>query len=335
MRALVWHGPNELAVEDKELPTPGEGEALVRVSAAGICGSDVHGYTGASGRRSAGMVMGHEFAGVAEAGADGLEGRRVAVNPLFGDGTCELCRAGLNNLCEARRSIGVNMGSAGAFAEYVAAPVGNLVPLASEITDAEGALAEPLAVAVRAVNLSRLREGEPTLVLGGGTIGLCVLLVLRSRNIGPVYLTDTLAHRLDVARSLGAEALAADGDAVARVRERTGGVGVRASLDAVGIAPTIRQALEATRRGGEVVLIGLAKPGVELALYELVPQERVLRGSYAYTSEEYREAVRLINERVVDVRPLVERTVSLDEAPNAFADLASGRDESVKVVVQL
>jgi L-iditol 2-dehydrogenase len=327
-----------MALGEIDTPRPSPSEALVKVRAVGICGSDIHGYSGVSGRRGPGMVMGHELAGTVERAADSAAdsaGTRVAVNPMVSDGTCAYCRAGLQNLCPERKVLGVNMGTAGGFAEYVAIPAENLVPLDPEITDAEGSMAEPLAVALRAVNLSGLQEGEPTLILGGGTIGLCVLLVCRSRGIAPVFLSDRIPHRLDAARSLGAEAVNADeADIVDRVLEATGGLGVSCSLDAVGIGPTIAQALRATRRGGRVVLVGLAKPEVDLALYELVPQERIVQGSYAYTPDEYRGAVRLINERIVDVRPLLERTVPLEDAPQAFEDLATGKDPSVKVIVE-
>src|SRR3954467_8701869 len=150
MRALVYYGPHEMRLEEIPAPTPGPGEALVQVKAAGICGSDIHGYTGASGRRTAGMVMGHELAGVVTElgpGAEGVEvGARVAVNPLLYCGEGPACRAGNEQLCRKRRSIGVNMGLLGGFADFVTAPVRNLAPLADQISFAEGSMAEPLAV---------------------------------------------------------------------------------------------------------------------------------------------------------------------------------------------
>jgi L-iditol 2-dehydrogenase len=337
MRALVWHGPHDLRLEEVAEPRTESGEALVKVSAVGICGSDIHGYSGASGRRAPGTVMGHELSGTIER-ADGpgapAAGRRVAVNPLTTDGDCPYCRQGLPHLCPNRRVLGVNMGSEGGFADYVAVPTENLVPLAEGVSDEEGAMAEPLAVAVRAVDLSGLQAGEPALILGAGTIGLCVLLVCRSRGVDPVFITDRVPHRLEVAKTLGGEALDAEEDVTGRVLDATDGLGTSCNLDAVGIGPTIKQGLQATRRGGKLVLVGLANPQVDLALYELVPQERVIVGSYAYTPSEYRESVRLINERVVDVRPLIERTVPLEEAPDAFEALATGRDPSVKVMVE-
>ena len=339
MRALVWHGPHDMNLEEIETPQPEQGDALVRVSAVGICGSDLHGYTGASGRRTPGTVMGHELSGVVEqlegeTPAPSMQGQRVAVNPMKTCGTCAYCVAGLEQICPNRLVLGVNMGAQGAFSDYVVVPAANAVPLADETSDAEGAMAEPLAVALRAVNLSELQEGQPALVVGGGTIGLCIVLALRSRGVGPIFVTDRIQHRLDVARTIGAEPLSAEDDVTGRILAVTNDLGVTSTLDAVGIGPTIKQALQCTRRGGTLVLVGLANPSVDLALYELVPQERVIKGSYAYSPDEYREAVRLINERVVDVRPLLEGTVSLENATSAFEALSSGKDESVKVIVE-
>jgi len=339
MRALVWNGPHDMTLEEIETPQPEPGDVLVRVAAVGICGSDLHGYTGVSGRRTPGTVMGHELTGVVERLEEGNDpsvapGQRVAVNPMKTCGICAYCKAGLEQLCPNRLVLGVNMGAAGAFSDYVTVPAANAVPIADDTSNAEGAMAEPLAVALRAVNLSGLQAGQPALVLGGGTIGLCILLVLRSRGVGPVFLTDRIQHRLDVASAIGAEALIAEDDVTGRIMAATNDLGVTSSLDAVGIGPTIKQALQCTQRGGTLVLVGLANPSVDLALYELVPQERVIKGSYAYSPEEYREAVQLINERVVDVRPLLEGTVSLDVAAAAFEALSSGKDESVKVIVE-
>ncbi len=339
MRALVWNGPNDMVVEEIERPSPGPGDVLVRISKVGICGSDVHGFSGATGRRTPGMVMGHEFAGVVEelgpgAGGEVRAGDRVAANPMATCGECEYCRSGLESICPDRRVLGVNMGKAGAFSEYVTVPVGNVVRLADSTTDEEGAMIEPLAVGLRAVNLSGLRDGEPTFLLGAGTIGLCILLVCRSRGIGPVYVTDLVRHRLELASALGGHVLPVEDHPLVRVQEATGG-GVPASLDAVGVSATIRQALEATRRGGRIVIVGLGAPTVDLGLYDLVPQERTIVGSYAYSNAEYREAARLVNERVMDVRPLVERTVSFEDTPRAFLSLSSGEDQSVKVMIEV
>ena len=338
MQAIVWHGPNTLKLVEMARPTPGPGQALIRTAAVGVCGSDIHGYTGESGRRTPGMVMGHEIAGVVEALGGGSDdaavGDRVAVNPLSGCGECEYCLRGDEHICPRRTALGVTPDAPGGFAEYVVAPTRNLAPLPEGVSFFEGAMAEPFAVALHAAALSGLKSGDSTVIVGGGAIGLCLLLACQARGIGPVFLTEMLPHRLELAASLGAEALPADEDPVSRVLEATGGMGVPASLEAVGIGPTVRTALQVVRPGGRAVLVGLANPTLELSLYDLVPRERALLGSYAYTPEEYREAVQLIASSAVDVRPLVERAVPLAETDAAFRDLASGVDHSVKVMIE-
>ncbi|MDQ2807447.1 MAG: alcohol dehydrogenase catalytic domain-containing protein, partial [Chloroflexota bacterium] len=158
MQALIWQGPHDMVVADLERPVPGPGEVLIAVRAAGICGSDIHGYTGASGRRAPGMVMGHEFAGEVVAHGPGVDGpalgTRVAVNPLLYCGECLDCQAGQEQLCRRRTSIGVNLGQRGGFAEWVAVPARNAIPLADGVRFAAGTLAEPLAVGLRATTVA-------------------------------------------------------------------------------------------------------------------------------------------------------------------------------------
>lgn len=321
-------------------PAPGPGEVLIAVRAVGICGSDIHGYAGTSGRRTPGMVMGHEFAGVVAAHGPGVSspplGTRVAVNPLLTCGECLDCRAGHEQLCRTRRTIGVNTGTNGAFSEYVTAPAHNAIPLAAEISFAEGTMAEPLAVGLRAAAVAEPNPGEPLLVLGGGTIGLCTLLAAQERRVDPVYVTDVAAHKLEMIARLGGhplDSLSADLPAVARTL--TGGRGFARIIDAVAVTGTIRQALPILAPGGVLALVGLATPIVEIGLYDLVPQERVIKSAYAYTADEYRHAVELLNTRQVNVRPLVEARCSLAQAPAMFEAMAQGQIEAVKVVVEV
>lgn len=340
MQALLYHGPHTMTVEEIEHPAPGPGEVLIAVRAIGICGSDIHGYTGASGRRTAGMVMGHEFAGEVAALGPGVSGpavgTRVAVNPLLTCGECPDCRAGQEQLCRVRRTIGVNTGTRGAFSEFVTAPAQNAIPLADGVSYAAGTLAEPLAVGLRAVAVAAPAAGQPIAVLGGGTIGLCTLLACREAGAGPVYVTDVAAHKRAMIARLGGEPLdAGRADLVAVARGATGGRGFPAIIDAVAVSGTIRQALPALAPAGTLVLVGLATPLIEVGLYDLVPQERMIKSAYAYTVAEYRQAVELLNTGQVDAGPLVEARCPLAEAPAMFARLAAGEVEAVKVVVEI
>jgi L-iditol 2-dehydrogenase len=340
MRALVWHGASSMTIEEVPTPRPGPGEALVQVKAAGICGSDIHGYTGASGRRTPGMVMGHEFSGVVtEVGPevqDVREGQRVAVNPLLSCGECDQCRAGREQTCRKRRSIGVNMGLNGGFSEYVVAPARNLVPLADDISFDEGTMAEPLGVALRAAAVAEPREGEPIAVLGGGTIGLCTLLACKLWGADPVFVTDVALHKLDMISRLGGVPInTREVDFAQLAKDATEGLGFERIIDAVAVSATIEQALPALTPAGVLTLVGLATPRVQFGLYDLVPQERVVKSAYAYSAAEYRQAVELINSRQVDVRPLLEARVPLEQAPDTFQRMARGEVEAVKVVVEI
>ncbi len=212
MRALVYYGPHDMREEQIPTPWPGRDEALVKVVATGICGSDIHGYTGASGRRVAGMVMGHELAGIVQELGTLSEkkpialGTRVAVNPLLYCGECADCQEGNEQLCRNRRTIGVNTGLLGGFADFVVAPTRNLVQLADDISFAEGSMAEPLAVALRATTLAELQPSQPTAILGGGTIGLCCLILCLRLGADPVFVTDVAQHKLDMIALLGGQA---------------------------------------------------------------------------------------------------------------------------------
>jgi len=340
MQALVWNGPHQMEVEEIARPQPGPGEVLIEVKAVGICGSDVHGYTGASGRRAPGMVMGHEFAGIVrELGPDVTEpgvGTRVAVNPLIYCGTCPDCRAGHEELCRHRKSIGVNMGTHGGFAEYVTAPARNAIPMADSVSFAAGSMAEPLAVGLRATNVADPQRGRPLAILGGGTIGLCCLLACRQRGADPIFVTDVAPHKLEMIARLGGQPRdSRQTDLAAQGREVTDDRGFAVIIDAVAVSATIKQALPALAPGGTLMLVGLATPLVEVGLYDLVPQERRITSAYAYNAAEYREAVDLLNRGAVDAGPLIEARCSLAEAPQMFARMGRGEVEAVKVVVEV
>ncbi len=340
MQALIYHGPHSMTLENIDRPAPGPGEVLIAIRATGICGSDIHGYAGTSGRRAPGMVMGHEFAGVVATPGPGVSrpavGTRVAVNPLITCGECVDCQAGHEQLCRTRRTIGVNTGQNGAFSEFVTIPAHNAIPLEDAISFAEATMAEPLAVGLRAAAVAAPDAGQPLLILGGGTIGLCTLLAARQRGADPVYVTDMAAHKLEMIARLGGHPLdSRSANLLAISRQVTGDRGFARIIDAVAVSGTIKQALPALAPGGTLVLVGLAVPIIEIGLYDLVPQERAIKSAYAYTAAEYRHAVELLNTRQVDVRPLVEGRCTLAEAPAMFEQMTQGTVEAVKVVVEV
>src|SRR5512133_3546168 len=241
MKAIVWHGPGRMSIEERPEPNdPDAGELVVRPQAVGICGSEVEGYLGHMGNRTPPLVMGHEFA-------------RVTVNPLAGCGHCRLCAAGQENLCPRRTLIGVHHD--GAFADLVTAPAANVRALPDDVTARVGALVEPLANGVHAVRLGL--AGDPVaraVVLGAGTIGLMTLQAALLSGIEHVSVLEPHAQRRERALALGAHAAFGHRDeALAAVREATDGLGADLVLDAVGAQATRAMALELLRPGAQAV----------------------------------------------------------------------------------
>ena len=336
MKALLYVGPGEMTLVERPDRRPSGDELRVAVRASGICGSDVHGYLGLTGRRQPGTVMGHEAAGeVLEIGqdVDGLAvGDRVALRSILACGSCDLCRRGLPNVCERRRGLGMQFD--GAYAERMVVPAALAVRLPKVVSYEAGALVEPLAVALHAVAITPLEAVDRVAIVGAGPIGLLTLLALRERGIEWVAISDRSAHRLAVATALGAS-LAIDvgrDDPGQVVREATGGRGADVVFEAVGISATVAQSLALARTGGQVTWIGNSAPLVELPMQDMVTRELTLRGSYAFDGE-FEEAIERLAAGRIDVRPLIELTAPLDDGPELFRRLGEGTLDAVKVIL--
>jgi L-iditol 2-dehydrogenase len=336
MKALVFVAPGEMAVMDRPDRHPGRGEVAVAVRASGICGSDVHGYLGFTGRRQPGMVMGHEAAGqVIEAGPDVTRvrvGDRVALRSILSCGSCDPCRRGQPNVCEHRRGLGMQFD--GAYAERMVVPEALTVPLPESLSFDVAALVEPLAVALHAVAITPLDSTDAVVIVGAGPIGLLTLLVLRHHGVRSVAIADRSPHRLAVARALGAD-LAIDvgtTDPVAAVIGANAGRGADVVFEAVGISATVGQSLAVARTGGHVTWIGNSAPTVDLPMQDMVTRELTLRGSYAFAGE-FEDAIDLLATGRFDIRPLIELTASLDDGPDLFRRLGDGSLDAVKVVL--
>jgi L-iditol 2-dehydrogenase len=338
MRALVYEAAWRMPLREVKLPEPGPGEVVVKVAAVGICGSDVHGFTGSTGRRIAPVVMGHEFSGTVAAVGAGVTGHaagdRVVVQPLLTCGTCVNCRAGLPNICLNRRGIGM-MDVDGAYAEAVAVPQQLLYALPEGLSWEQGAMVEPLAVALRAANQTPITLGDTVVVIGAGPIGLLAMLAARLKGAGQVIMTDLSPHRLEMARRLGADLTInpREQDALAVVREQTGGTGAHATIEAVGIGPTVEQSLALVRTGGHVTWIGNSAPRVELNMQEVVTRELTIRGTYGF-AEEFPRAIDTLRSGRIDVTPLIERVAPLEDGPTIVHDLAEGSLDIVKVILK-
>ncbi len=341
MKALLLSEYSRLDVVDVPMPRPGPGDVLVKVQACGICGSDVHGYDGSSGRRIPPLIMGHEASGVvAAAGAnvtDLREGEHVTFDSTVYCGECRYCRRGEVNLCEFREVLGVatpDFRRQGAFAEYVVVPRRIVHPLPDDLAFSDAAMVEPLSVAVHAVKLSEVPANGTALVVGAGMIGLLVLQALREAGCASIIVSDVDETRLQLAKDLGATATinAKSADTVAEVRRHTSDTGVDVALEAVGSTPTIKTAIESVRRGGTVTLIGNIAPSVEIPLQTVVSRQIRLQGTAA-SAGEYPECIDMLARGKVNLKPLISMVAPLDEGAQWFERLHAREANLMKVIL--
>ena len=339
MRALVLSEYKRLEVRDLPEPAIGDGDVLVRVRACGICGSDVHGYDGSSGRRIPPAVMGHEAAGVVERVGGAVTGvsagDRVTFDSTVSCGRCAYCRAGRSNLCDQRKVLGVSCAEyrqAGAFAEFVAVPGHIVYRLPDEVPFEHAAMVEPVSVAVHAVARAPM-PARNAVVVGAGTIGLLVIQALRAAGAERVIAVDVDEGKLALARKLGAEvALNPAGvDVPEQVRRLTEG-GADVALECVGATEPIKTAVACVRKGGSVVLVGNVSPGIQLPLQAVVTGELTLLGTCA-SNGEYPRAIELLRTGAIDVRPLITLVAPLADGPAMFERLYAREPGLMKVIL--
>ena len=341
MRALVYHGPSDIGVEDRPDPQPGPGQVLLRISATGICGSDLHGYTGENKRRHPGQIMGHETVGrIAAAGPDVSAsdlppGRVATVNPVIGCGECAQCEAGTEQLCARRRVIGVNREIDSAFAELMIAPARNVVLLPDAVPEEYGALVEPLTVGYHAAMVGGVRPDDAVLVIGGGPIGQAAALAARRLGARSVVVSEPNQARRALVQRLGFAAVdPRAGNLAEQVQPSLGGPATVA-IDAVGASRTLSDGLTASALGARVVLVGMGMREITLPAFEISTFERSILGSFTYPSREFRETADWVASGPDGLEHLVDDRVGLDAAPDAFARLASGNLDASKILVLL
>ncbi len=313
----------------------------MQVAACGICGSDVHGYDGSSGRRIPPVVMGHEAAGVVAAvGAEVkgfAKGDRVTFDSTVYCGECEFCTKGLINLCNNRQVVGVSTGEfrrAGAFAEYVTVPALISYKLPDALGYPEAAMLEAVSVALHATHLSEIKGGETALVIGAGMIGLLVLQAARVDGCSRVIVADIDATRLKLAKDMGADEvlLASEAALVQEIMRLTDGRGVDVVLEAVGRGETVSTAVDCVRKGGTVTLVGNLAKEVTLPLQKVVTRQIRLQGSCASCGE-YPEAMELVSTGKIKVGPLITAVAPLSDGPSWFERLYGREPNLMKIVL--
>jgi L-iditol 2-dehydrogenase len=340
MKALLLARYGHLEMTDVPQPSPGSDEVLVRVAACGICGSDVHGYDGSSGRRIPPIVMGHEAAGViASVGSEVRtfkEGDRVTFDSTVYCGACGPCQRGEVNLCDHRQVLGVSCGDyrrAGAFAEFVSVPARIVYRLPDALSFAEASMLEAVAVAVHAVSLAKISRDTTALVVGAGTIGLLTLQALKAAGCKQVLIADVDDSRLALAETLRAtEIMNAGKDLVAEVLGRTGGAGVDVAIEAVGRNETVNACIDSVRKGGTVVLVGNISPEVTISLQKVVTRQIRLQGSCA-SAGEYPQAIEWMASGAIRVKPLITAIAPLEQGPQWFERLHAREPNLMKVVL--
>jgi len=341
MKALMLEEYNRFVYRDVPDPVMGSDDVLIQVKAVGICGSDVHGMDGSTGRRIPPMIMGHEAAGVIVGTGEGVSdwhtGDRVTFDSTIYCGTCYFCRRGEINLCNNRRVLGVSCEDYrqnGAFAEYVAVPQHILYRLPDDLKFEQAAMVEALSIAFHAAARTPIQLDDSVVVVGVGMIGLLVIQSLRLAGCGTIIAADLDRARLDLALELGADVgLKSDEtDVVAQVLACTEGRGADTAFEVVGMSSTLELATRSVRKGGALTLIGNLSPKTDFLLQSVVTRELTLRGSCASRGE-YPACLNMIARGAIDVGALISAVVPLAEGASWFDRLYQREPGLMKVVL--
>lgn len=338
MKALRYLGPEQLELQEVPDVSAGYGEVLLKVRACGICGSDVHGYYGLTGRRTAPMTMGHEFAAEVVSLGKGVTkfkiGDGVIPQPINFCGECENCKQGMTNMCSNKKFFGV-LTVDGAMAEYVAVPEKLLYQLPEGISHEVGALAEPYAVAYGAVKKAGNLEGQTVLIIGAGTIGLCILQIIKLQNPKKIIVSDLSDSRLSVAKEFGADEIinTKNIDYIKAIEMYTEGKMIDTSIEAVGVQPTANQSIKCLKIGGQAIWVGMSQKEMEINMQDIVCSARRVIGSFNYTHIEFGEVVKLIGSSKMNTSKLITKIVSMKETKAAMVDLHNKPDNFIKIII--
>lgn len=342
MKALVLQQYKRFAYQDVPEPKPGPDEVLVAVKACGICGSDVHGMDGSTGRRRPPIIMGHEASGEIAATGNAVKDwkpqDRVTFDSTIYCGQCEFCRRGEINLCDRRRVLGVSCEDYrqnGAFAEFVAVPERILYRLPEALPFEHAALVEPFAIALHAVRRAPPALNDNVVVIGAGMIGLALVQALSQTGCGQLIVVDVAADRLKLAASLGATQTvnSANTDPAKTISDLTKGRGADMAYEAVGLSATVDVALRCVRKGGSVTLVGNVAPKIDFPLQVAVTRELTLHGSCASRGE-YPACLEMLARGALNAKPLLSAVAPLAEGAKWFERLYQKEAGLLKVILK-
>jgi L-iditol 2-dehydrogenase len=333
MKVLKLHGPHDLQLHDEATPVPGRSESLLKITAVGICGSDLHWFEKASigdAILERPIVLGHEFAGVSKSGR--LSGKRVAADPAVPCDYCEPCKAGNPNLCLNIQFAGHGLND-GAFCQFLTWPDKCLIPIPDTFSDEEGVMLEPLGVAIHAVDLAHLKPGMTVSVHGCGPIGLLILQVARAAGATQIIATEKLEHRLSAAKQFGATELFLANDA-GDERDEVLSVtdyGVDVAFEAAGENQAIETAITSVKPGGRVILAGIPANDLTTFTPSVARRKGLTIKLVRRMKHTYPRAIGLVQKGLIDVRSLITHRFPIDEYEQAFA-IARNR-EGLKVII--
>lgn len=341
MRALVLEAYNKLVYKEVEKPTPEAGEVLVEIKAVGICGSDVHGMDGSTGRRIPPIIMGHEASGVIVETGKEITGWKIGDRVTFDSAIYRLddwyTRNGHYNLSDNRMVLGVSCSDFkrdGAFAQYVTIPGHILYRIPDKVSFEQAAMVEPVAVALHSINLSGAKINDVAVVFGSGMIGLFIIQLLKQAGCR-VIAVDMLPEKLEMAKQAGADYVfnSAKDNVAAEIRNLTGNRGADLAFEAVGITPTIQTAVESLRKGGTLVLVGNLSPVIEFPLQKVVTKELTVKGSCAINGE-YPAVLDLISSGKVNVNDMMSAVAPLSDGASWFDRLYNKEKGLLKVILK-
>jgi threonine dehydrogenase-like Zn-dependent dehydrogenase len=337
MKALVYVAPERMEIQDIPDASPREGEVLLRISAAGVCGSDIHGFLGHSARRKPGLVMGHETVATIldmhPSVSGWRKGQRVCFNPLLSCRSCRACLSGRQNLCPHWTLYGMDR-LHGTYAERLAVPARQLFALSDGLSDEEAILAEPMAVVLHAFRIALVETPQAMAIVGGGAIGSLSLVLAKLRGIPKLAVIDVNDERLAAAKRLGADLTvnAAREDAPAVMQSWSGG-GADAVVEAVGTEATRRSAVAVAAKGARLLMLGLAENESPLPWIDMIRNEQALFACFAYAARDFEDSVKLLESRKVDIRAWTERR-PLSDGQAGFQKMAKNPGATLKMMLE-
>jgi (R,R)-butanediol dehydrogenase / meso-butanediol dehydrogenase / diacetyl reductase len=336
MKAALFQGPNKIEVREIARPQIKKGEALIKISYAGICGTDLHIFKGKHPRAKAPLVMSHEFSGVIEEINEkhtNLKiGDRVVVNPLLPCGQCTICKRGKMHLCPNLKLIGIDRD--GAFAEYIKADIERIIKIPDSLSMKIAALTEPVAVAVHAVRKAQVSVGDKVVVMGGGPIGQLVAQIAKLNGASPVILSEISPERIDFAQKMGLVTASSKDETVTKVREQIRKEGADIVFEAVGVQSTYDYITDIVKPDGKIISVGAASGYISVNFWKVFFNELNIIGIHVYDQEAFEIAIKLLDDYSEIFQHFISKIIGYNELQNELKSLSKGKAYVMKVLVK-